>query len=315
MRTRKKLKYRLEYVLLRATVGVVNRFPLAVINGITSGLSRLVWWFVPFRLPVAYDNLSTVFPQLGHAEKLAVLRAAYAHFLAAAGMILVINRPQMRTLIDQAVVTGLAELDHAREKQQGVICTTYHGCWFEAYFAWFSRGPRPTSLIYQQQSNPYCDAFFVRQRQSYGTNLEHLHSLEKLKVYEDALRANRILIVSLDQNYTDNGTPVTFFGKQFACARGAALLHLKTGAPLFTSVYYLLNGRLHIDFRPVELPSYATIDDAAIAAISNRAISGYEQTIRNHPEQWFSLFHRLWKKSGYPDKIKRNFSDLIGSSK
>lgn len=307
------VKHRLEYGALRATVGLINSMPLPLINGLTTGLSRLVWMAFPFRLAVAYDNISTVFPDMPHTRKLALLRRAYRQFITAAGLILVINRPQNTGLIKNAQISGLDCLDRALAQNKGVILTTYHGCWFEAYFAWFSQGNRPTSLIYQQQNNPLCDAFFVRQRQRYGSNLEHVHSLEKLHVYEEALRRNRILIVSLDQNYTDNGTPVRFFDKEFTCARGSALLHLRTGAPVLTSVYYLKDGRLHIDFEPVQLPSYPEITDEAIKDISNRAIRLYEKTIRAYPDQWFSLFHRLWKKTGYPTKIRRSFSDLIAS--
>jgi KDO2-lipid IV(A) lauroyltransferase len=311
MKRSQYITYRIQYLLLRATVVAVNVLPLPVINGLTSSLAWLVWVCYPFRLPVVYNNISTVFPELSHTDKLALAKSAYRQFIAAAGLILVIHRKKMAALIDNAHISGLHHLDEALSLNKGVILTTYHGCWFEAYFAWFSRGDRPTSLIYQQQSNPFCDAFFVKQRQRYGSNLEHINSLQKLKVYEDALRQGRILIISLDQNYTDNGTPVLLFDTPFVCARGTALLYLKTGAPVLSSVYYVKGGRLHIEFEPVTLPSYGTIDDQSIADISNRAISNYEKTIRAYPDQWFSLFHRLWKKTGYPTKIKRPLSAIL----
>lgn len=309
------LRYRLEYAALRVVVFIVNLLPLAVINLVTSLLGRLVWILFPFRLPVAYHNISNVFPNKSHHHKLALLRKAYRQFFHAAGLILVIHRKQLAKMIDNAQVSGLDLLDQALAEGKGVILTTYHGCWFEAYFAWFSSNSRPTSLIYQQQSNPLCDAFFVRQRQRYGINLQHIHSLEKLSAYQQALSDNRLLIISLDQNYTDNGTPVVLFGETFTCARGTALLHLKTGAPIMTSVYYLKDNRLHIDFERVYLPHYDTISDANIEQISNLSIQGYEKTIRAYPDQWFSLFHRLWKKQGYPEKIKRSFKDIFALSR
>ena len=307
------LRYRLEYAALRVVVFIVNLLPLAVINLLTSLLGRLVWVVFPFRLPVAYYNISTVFPNKSHRDKLGLLRKAYRQFFHAAGLILVIHRKQLAKMIDNAQISGLDLLDLALAEGKGVILTTYHGCWFEAYFAWFSSNPRPTSLIYQQQSNPLCDAFFVRQRQRYGNNLEHIHSLEKLSVYQQALADNRLLIISLDQNYTDNGTPVVLFGKTFACARGTALLYLKTGAPVMTSVYYLKDNQLHIDFERVSLPRNDAISDANIEQISNLSIQGYEKTISAYPDQWFSLFHRLWKKHGYPKRVQRSCKDIFGA--
>ena len=306
-----KLKYKLEYALLRSAVFCINLLPLCIINTLTSSIAWTVWVFFPFRLPVAYENMSTVFPAMPHAEKLRLLKKAYRHFLHAAGLILVIHRDEISTMIDQTRVNGLDILDEALSQGKGVILTTYHGCWFEAYFAWFSRGSRPTSLIYQQQSNPLCDGFFVNQRQRYGKNLTHLHSLEKLQTYQNALKKNRILIISLDQNYTDNGTPVTLFNRQFTCARGTALLHLKTKAPVLTSVYYLKNNQLHIDFERVDLPECNDLSDDVISQISNLSIEKYEKTISAYPDQWFSLFHRLWQKSGYPRKIKRSLKEIF----
>jgi len=308
------IKYWLEYIGLRLAVLIVNLLPLRVINGLTATLGWLVWVFVPFRLPVAYFNISTVFPKKSHHQRLQIVRKAYYHFLHAAGLILVIHRKQMAHMIAEAEIHGSELLDRALSEEKGVILTTYHGCWFEAYFAWFSKGDRPTSLIYQQQSNPLCDAFFVRQRRRYGTSLEHLHSLEKLKVYQQALEENRLLIISLDQNYTDNGTLATLFGRQFVCARGTSLLHLKTGAPVMTSVYYVKDGRLHIDFERVDLPEYQAVTDENIQEITNLSIRNYEKTIRAYPEQWFSLFHRLWKKQGYEPRIRRSLRDIFPSS-
>ena len=305
------IKYRIEYIALRLIVFVVNLLPLFFINALTWFLGQLVWVFFPFRLPVAYFNISTVFPEKSHQQKLQILKRAYRQFLHAAGLILVIHRKKMVQMIAEAEIGGLDLLDTALQEEKGVILTTYHGCWFEAYFAWFSRGPRPTSLIYQQQSNPLCDAFFIRQRQRYGNSFEHLHSLEKLQVYQQALDRNRMLIISLDQNYTDNGTTVTLFNKSFVCARGTSLLHLKTKAPILTSVYYVKDGKLHIDFERVELPEYDVVNDDNIQEIANLSVAAYEKTIRAYPEQWFSLFHRLWKKQGYQSKIDRSLRDIF----
>jgi len=304
-------KYRVEYLLLRSAYFLVNLLPLKLINVLTGVIGWCTWVFFPFRISVAYDNLSTVFPDISHRNKLHILKDAYLYFIHAAGAIFVIHRPAITELIAHAEVSGLDVLDRALAEEKGVILTTYHGCWFEPYFAWFSRGERPASLIYQQQSNPLCDSFFVKLRQRYGDKLQHIHSLEKLKVYKQALLEKRILIISLDQNYTDNGTPVTFFGKTFTCARGAALLHLQTKAPVLTSVYYMENNTLHIDFEAVDLPEFSEVNDQAIQQICNLSISGYEKTIRRFPTQWFSLFHRLWKKDGYPPKVPRSFKDIF----
>ena len=59
-----KLKYRIEYYLLRTVYFLVNLLPLSVINLITGMIGWIAWVFIPFRISVAYDNLTTIFP--GH---------------------------------------------------------------------------------------------------------------------------------------------------------------------------------------------------------------------------------------------------------
>jgi KDO2-lipid IV(A) lauroyltransferase len=307
-----KLKHKLEYILLRSVIFFINLLPVPAILFLCSTLGHIAWVIFPFRLRVAYANLSTVFPELGHAEKLAMLRKVYLQFTRTFGLVFILHRPRLRKLIENAKITGLDKVHEALAKGKGIILTTIHACWFEAYFAWFNLSGLPTSLIYQKQSNPLSDAFFVRQRQRYGTSLEHVSSYEGMKTYADALARNRLLIVSLDQSYTNRGTSVMFFNRPLACAKGSAMLHLRTGAPVFTSVYYMKDGELHIDFDTVELPSYDGVDDASISDISTRSIRLYEPWIRQYPEQWFSIFHRLWskKREDYPP-VQRSLRQIF----
>lgn len=305
-----KFKHRLEYLLLRSTIAGINLLPVPMILALCSTLGYLAWVLFPFRLKVAYHNLSTVFPEKSHREKLRLLRRVYLQFTRTFGLVFILHRKNLTQLVRNTRITGRDKLDRALADGKGVILTTLHASWFEAYFAWFNMSGLPTSLIYQKQSNPLSDAFFVRQRCRYGTSLEHLSSYDGMKAYQHALERNRLLIVSLDQSYTSRGISVPFFGRPLACARGTAMLHLRTGAPVFTSVYYMKDGELHIDFDEVSLPSYQQGDDQAVADISRRCLSLYEPFIRSYPEQWFSLFHRLWSKKGY-QPVPRTLAEIF----
>ena len=304
------LKHKLEYAVLRTLIFTINLLPVPAILWFSGLLGRLAWVIFPYRLDVAYENLTNVFPQMEKAEKFSLLKKTYCQFAKTFGLIFIMHRKAMIELVKNTEIGGLDKVHQALEKGKGVILTTYHGCWFEAYFAWFNLSGLPTSLIYQKQANPLSDAFFVRQRKRYGDSLEHLHSHEGMDVYQEALARNRLLIVSLDQSYSARGTTVRFFDKDLKCAKGTSVLHLRSGAPVMTSVYYMKNGKLHIDFDTVDLPEYPEINEANIADITQRAILWYEPYIRQYPEQWFSLFHRLWKKKGY-QKISRDLGEIL----
>lgn len=306
-----KFKHRLEYALLRTVIFFVNLLPVPVIMGLSATLGWLGWVIYPFRLPVAYSNMSTIFPELAHGAKLRLLRKAYLQFTQTFGLIFILHRKRLFNMVQNAEISGREHLEEALARGKGAVVTTYHGCWFEAYFAWFNSNSLPTSLIYQKQSNPLSDKYFIRQRLRHGSSLENLHSNAGLKRYQQALNDNRLLIVSLDQSYIHKGCKIPFFNKTLGCAKGTALLHLRTGAPVLTSFYYLKDGKLHIDFTKVVLPEYSEITEANIADISRRSIAIYEPSIRQYPAQWFSLFHRLWNKNGYPKKVPRTFQQIF----
>ena len=100
-----KLKYKIEYLLLRTAHFIINLMPLFLINLITLMVSWLAWVLIPFRINVAYDNLTTVFPNATHSQKLKILRNAYNQFVHAAGLIFVIRRKKVAQLIDQAEIS------------------------------------------------------------------------------------------------------------------------------------------------------------------------------------------------------------------
>lgn len=305
-----RTKHRLEYGLLRSIIFFINLLPVPIILFICSTLGYIAWVVYPFRLSVAYKNLSYVFPELAHREKLKMMRRIYLQFTQTFGLVFILHRKKLALLIENAEISGRDAIDDALGEGKGVILTTIHASWFEAYFAWFNRSGLPTTLVYQRQSNPLSDKFFIRQRNRNGNSLKHLCSGDGMKAFEQALADNTLLILSLDQSYKSRGTNVQFFNQPLPCAKGSAILHLRTKAPVFTSVYYMKEGKLHIDFKPVDLPHYPEISEESINDISSRCIQLYEPFVRSYPEQWFSLFHRLWSKKGY-EPVKRSFRQIF----
>lgn len=303
-------KHKIEYALLRTVIFALNLLPVQAILFLCTTIGYIAWVVFPFRLKVAYKNLTTVFPEKDHRSKIRLMRKVYLQFTRTFGLVFILHRKKLLTLIKNAEITGFEDVEKALEDNKGIILTTIHASWFEAYFAWFNLQNLPASLIYQKQSNPLSDKFFVRQRGRYGTSLQHLSSHEGMKTYQQALAENRMLIVSLDQSYTGRGAIIPFFDTPLACAKGAPMLHLRTGAPIFTSVYYMKQGKLHIDFAKVDLPDYPETNEEAIKDIATRTIKLYEPFIRKYPEQWFSLFHRLWGKKDYPP-VKRSIREIF----
>lgn len=306
-------KYIVEYAALRSVIFFINLFPVQLIMLFCTSVGWLTWVFAPFRLRVTCKNMSIALPDRTRSERMRLLRRAYIQICRTFGAVFILHRPSMRRMISTTVISGQDVVDQALAQGKGVILTTCHACWFEAFFAWFNASALPTTLIYQKQRNPLSNNFFLDQRRHHsGNNLEYITSNEKLSAYEEILQRGRLLIISLDQNYNKNGTPIPFFKHTLSCARGTGLLHLKTGAPVLTSVYYMKDGQMHIDFKKVELPEYQEVNEENINDICSRAIRDYESFFRTYPEQWFSLYHRLWsKKPDFYPEIKRTLREIF----
>ncbi len=310
-----RYKHRIEYALLRTAVFFINCFPVRLILLFCTATGWLAWIVVPFRLRVTTKNMRLAFADHNRQQRMRLLRSAYIEVCRTFGIVFILHRRRVQQMITEAAVDGIEILKKAHAEGRGVILTTCHACWFEACFAWFNRSSLPTTLIYQKQRNPLANAFFLAARQRGSSQLDHVTSNEKLAVYERILRQKRILIVSLDQNYREKGTPVSFFGHTFSCAKGAGLLHLKTGAPVLSCVYWMENERLHLAFKKVYLPEYHQTDEVAINDVCARAVRHFEPFFRSHPEQWFSLYHRLWsKKRAFYPRVKRTIRDIFGQT-
>jgi len=103
-----------------------------------------------------------------------------------------------------------------------------------------------------------------------------------------ALRKNRILGLLIDQDTTVPSVFVSFFGKPASTPVGAAVLALRTEAPVVVgTIHRSPTGRHFIDIERVELPE----DPERATALLTCHL---EKRIRNHPAQWV-WFHRRWK--------------------
>ncbi len=306
-----KFKHLVEYGLMRAIIFPFTVLPLPIVDICSSFLAWIIWVIWPFRLNIVFSNLTTIFPEMSRADKLKLAKMVFLEAGRTAGRTYILHRKPLAKLIEEAEVRGLDILNKALEQGKGVIMTTSHGNWLEAYVAWFNRRQLPSTLIYQKQKNPLTDAFFLKQRQRHGSSLEQLTSKAGMERFEQALAANRVLIVCIDQSYKRRGVEVPFFERPFKCAKGTSVLHMRTQAPILTSFYYLEKGRLCIEFEEVTFPAFEEIDEKSMAKISAETMQWYEPHVRKHPEQWFGLFHRLWDKSSYPKKIPRSFKEIF----
>ncbi|MYH50509.1 MAG: lysophospholipid acyltransferase family protein [Gammaproteobacteria bacterium] len=119
-----------------------------------------------------------------------------------------------------------------------------------------------------------------------------------------SLRKGRVVVLLADQNAHARGLPVDFFGEPASTARGAALLSLRSGAPL------VLGVALHHPAAPV--PHHLVLEQVSISpsgvpardveALTRAHVAALERWVRRYPGQYLWQ-HRRWSRprvSGRP---------------
>lgn len=273
-------------------------------------IGSLIWIIFPYRFEVVYTNLTFAFPEKTRAEKLTLAYRIYRHYGYIFTTYLVMHRPPMRQRIENLSVTGAACITHALAKGKGAVLAGIHYGPWEAYGAWLNMNGYLVSAIYRTQKNPLTDHFFIQHRGRFGSNLRHIakHSIGR---FVKELKENRLLLVAIDQKGGKRGTRVRFFNQMTSIAKGAAFLHLRTGAPILWGAPMVKAGKMSLEMGRLPIPPLKGVTQGNIHTVTAAIISHYESIIRKAPEQWF-WFHKLWPKA-YPKKIRRSIGEIISS--
>ncbi|MFN8524716.1 MAG: lysophospholipid acyltransferase family protein [Chloroflexota bacterium] len=112
------------------------------------------------------------------------------------------------------------------------------------------------------------------------------------------LGRNEVVGLMVDRDVTGGGRPVQFFGRPARLPVGAAVLAMRSGAPILPGVVIrrpdgLLDG---IMGEPIRLHCAGAAPRGAVA-LTQRVIARAEPHIARHPRQW-SVFQDVWAPAG-----------------
>ena len=109
------------------------------------------------------------------------------------------------------------------------------------------------------------------------------------------LREGRLVGMQGDRDFSLNGVPVPFFGREVPFPRGPWELAAMTGAPIVTSFFFVDEaGRFHARFgEPIRVRGQRGERRTAIEAGLRAYVADLEALIRRHPSQWY-CFYPFW---------------------
>lgn len=292
-----RLRWRVEFLLARAAMGVVGLLPEGLALRLGAGLGRLAARALPRRRQQVEVNLRLAFPDWDEGKRrcfvgdnLAELGRCAAEWARLPGL-------SREALLQRVEFVGVEHFERALAKGNGVLAVTAHyGSWELLPAAMRARMPEAElHVVGRKLRNPFLYRRIVRRRTLGGGEVLPQDARAILR----ALRRGAAIGILADQYAPQRrgGVLAPFFGLRAWTTAGPATLSLRTGAPLLPVCVRRLQGSRHrVEFFPA-LEIEPRADRAqAIAEGTARMNAALESFIRAHPEPWL-WSHRRFRRS------------------
>jgi Kdo2-lipid IVA lauroyltransferase/acyltransferase len=287
------IRAKLEYLALAVFTWKMRWLPFKMARGVANFLGWIIGDLLKLRQEVALDNIKHAFPNLNREKRLRIHLRCWQHFLRVG--IELARIPRMNDKFMNKWITNayLKVMDDALKHGKGVIAVSGHlGNW-EYTGSSLARLGYPVTYVVAVQSNQLVTDWMDRMRDSVG--IEIVSKRNAIRGVLSALKRNRIVAIMCDQDAGDAGMFVPFFGKLASTPRGAAIFHLRTGAPVVFNVTPRdSSGVYHIYGEHLEFPNLSGDRDQDTETILLKINEKLENEIRKFPEQYMWL-HRRWK--------------------
>ncbi|HKH87718.1 MAG TPA: phosphatidylinositol mannoside acyltransferase, partial [Acidimicrobiales bacterium] len=285
---------RAAYWTYRSIATFFQSLPAPVASGLATagGLTMSELWRK--KRPQVRANLRRVVgPTMSDAElEHLVVKAfdSYARYWVE-GARLTTLRP--KDVFDLFSIEGYERVEEEMAKHRGIILALPHlGCW-DLGGLWLTLKGNPMTTVVEPLEPPALFEWFRAQREALGLTIHSFEPDTPAKLIA-TLRAGRLVGLVADRDLVGNGVEVEFFGEKTRLPAGAAVLALRTGAPLFPcAVYQRRGGRGHGLIHPplvIERTGRLRTD---VAAMTQMLAAEFEDLIRAAPEQWH-MFQPNW---------------------
>lgn len=298
-RKRWRISIELEYWLFLLLVFIARRVSLKGAYSFTGYIADIIYLLDVKHRKRAISHVLHSGVRTTREEAAKLVRANFRHAAKVVVEIVkidqCINGDNYREKIGLDVVDPVVREEIANGRPRQAIFVTGHlGNWELAGSAYCWQGQTRMTSIMRPLNNPKIGAYI------YGHRTNEAHSTvskEKgIRPLLAALRNGENLAIVADQHASSSeGVETTFFGQPVRTHATPALLHLKTGIPLWPGFLIRRDDDFHFDFCSDGLIEYKPTGDkeADILAITQMLNNAIEKYVRLYPEQWL-WSHRRW---------------------
>lgn len=154
-------------------------------------------------------------------------------------------------------------------------------------------GPVPMTGPMEIVESPLGRAYFERMRTSLDVTIVPLGDAATALVA--ALRRGEAVGVVADRNIVGKGSTMELFGAPARLPTGPAVLAVQTGAPLYLEVIERTGFGAWAGHTIRLRPRPGSTRREAARSMLEQQARGFEQVIARSPEQWTTLFFRIWE--------------------
>lgn len=235
-------------------------------------------------------NLGLAFPEKSEEWRADVLERSYAQIgahVAEVSRLPRISAGRIRRRVAYQENLGVEHYRAAHEEGRGVLFVTAHVSSWEMLPLAHAVLEHPLSFVVRPLENPWLDQWLSRIRSRFGNRV--IPKRGSLRETLRTLRGGEDVGLLIDQNVQEkDGVYARFFGRSACTTAAAALLAMKTGAPVIPGFILPgdLRGRYRIRFYP---PLHAEISGSRaddVICNTTRFNSFIEAVIREYPHCW-----------------------------
>lgn len=285
----------LEYYPTLALISVIRLMPLSVAYWLATMFGKLIYY-------VDFKHRKRTIQHLSHAGVAKDLRAARA--LAKANFIHLAKVGVELFKVDQLIspenfrsnvkLVLAGDSEKAIMDPRGLIMVGAHYGNWEISGLGYSIMFRPILSVMRPFDNPKIGAYIQSKRARFRQTM--VDKKEAIKPIIATLRKGKTVGLLCDQHANRHeGVETMFFGHPARTHTSAAMLHLKTGAPILLGFARRMNDNFHFEFKaigPFEIKPTGDMS-ADIKTLTQMFTTALEKEIAEVPEQWL-WSHRRW---------------------
>lgn len=294
------------YKLFRIVVIVSRRLPRWAIEPIGS-LGGLLFWFVAKGArKQATENMvhvlgeETVQTRQGRRRLRRTVQGMFQNSVRNYLQAFALPTTTAKTIVDTMQVAGEEHLKKALAQGKGVILFSAHFGPFDYLSQWIAIKGYDLTIPVENLKDQRMLDLMLTLRRSHGVHFLPLGGSAPMRAILQALRNNKIVLITADRAVQGERVEVPFFGAPAELPSGPAALAIRTGATVvgaFGWRTYRANGKHPIEgsFTPLSLalPEEQRTD---MASVMRSIVDRMEQQIGAHPEQWV-VFSPIWKNT------------------